>query len=136
MSEGKKFRTRANLRFSDFDLQGVLNSRQYVDLVAEARIEQMRDCYQYPMDLFIQRGHTFVLSQFQIEFIRPIPFGLNVEVETTVSSVDGPIANIDFSFLSSNGAKIHAKGSVKYALFDIKNLKTVSFTPEDKAAFL
>ncbi len=136
MSQEKKFRTRANLRFSDFDLQGVLNSRQYIDLVAEARIDQMRDCYKFPMDEFTNRGQTFILSQFTIEYVKPVVFGTAVEVETQITSIEGPIANIAFSFLSKNGEKLHAKGSVKYVLFDMKNQKTVAFTEEDKAAFI
>ena len=123
-------------RFSDFDLQGILNSRQYIDLVSEARIEQMRRHYQLPMEEYAHRSQSWVLSHFSIDFIKPIVFGVNFFVQTTVKSVEDDCAVVAFVFVDITKSKLFSQGEVHYHLIDLKTRKPVSIPEEEKNRYL
>src|SRR4051812_21920560 len=67
----KRFSTEFTPRFSDFDAQGILNSKQYLDFLTEARMDQMIRCYLVPMDTYHKRSQTWVFSTFSIKFYKP-----------------------------------------------------------------
>ena len=86
-------------RFSDFDLQGVLNSRQYLDLVGEARIEQMERYYKLPIEMYTKRKQSWVLSQLNIEYLKPIYFPTSFFISTKIESIDSRSGIGDFQLL-------------------------------------
>lgn len=131
----KTFQTEFHPRFSDFDLQGILSSRQYVELVGEARVQQLRDNYHYPIEKFIEKRQSFVLSDFTIKFISPIHYPESFFIETAVAEMEGPRSKVEFSFIGKDKS-VRAKGTVTYFLFDMKGRRPVDFTPEEKAIFL
>ncbi len=123
-----KFRTVVEPRFSDFDLQGILNSRQYLDLVGEARVDQMKRCYGTPMEDYVAKGQTFVVQSFQIDYDRPIHYGTRFNIETWVEEMKGPMALVCFKFINTEGTVTYAHGSGKYFLIDLRSKKPVEFS--------
>ena len=131
-----KYRTSIVPRFSDFDLQGILNSRQYLDLVGEARTDQMKRCYKVPLETFTNRGQTFVLRTFEIAYEKPIYYGTAFDIETWVDDVRGPMAEILFRFVSPGDDVIYANGSARYFLVDCESRKPVEFSEEIRRVYL
>lgn len=135
----KKFVTSFTPRFSDFDLQGILNSRQYVDLLVEARFEQMQRCYNYPIDHYLKRGQHWVVAKMQFLFISPIYPGREILVTTAVSKIEGAKATVEFSFettASDGRAKTHATGTTEYVLIDLATKKPVDIPENERAIYL
>ena len=137
-TELKRFATEFSPRFSDFDLQGILNSRQYVDILNEARFDQMKRCYNYPIEEYVKKGQHWVVSGLSFTFISPIYPGRPVLVHTQVVKIEGPKAYVEFSFETETkvGFKVHASGSAEYVLIDIKSKSPVDISAEEKAIFL
>jgi YbgC/YbaW family acyl-CoA thioester hydrolase len=135
-TQKKRFQTHTRPRFSDFDLQGVLNSRQYMDFVGEARFDQMGRCYGKPISEYTAQNLTFIVSEFHIKYLRPITFGMEFLVETEVVEIDGSKITIDFEFKSIDAKKTHASGQVFYHLFDIVGRRPTPVSDEDKQRFL
>ena len=129
--------TTFNPKFSDFDIQGVLNSKHYLDYLTEARIEQHETRYKIPMSKYLAKNQTFVVQDFHIKFNKPILFGHKFVVYTQVKDITGPIATMQFRFVSEdNEDRIYSEGTIQYSLFDFANKKSVSFSEEDKSVYL
>ncbi|MBI4404511.1 MAG: thioesterase family protein [Deltaproteobacteria bacterium] len=123
-------------RMTDYDLQGILNSKQYLDLVTEARIEQMTRYYKFPMEVYIEKKQSWILSRFAIEYRKPIPFPSQFFVHTKVKTIEGPKANVEFSFVSLDKSKTYASGEVDYYLFDMTSRKPVVVPENERKVFL
>lgn len=123
-------------RVTDFDIQGILNSKQYLDLVTEARIEQMARYYKLPMEIYVQRNQSWVISRFVIEYKKPIPFLVSFFIHTKVKSVEGPKAVVEFTFLSLDKGKTFAEGEVHYHLLDLSTRKSVPIPEHEREVYL
>ncbi|MBI4404175.1 MAG: thioesterase family protein [Deltaproteobacteria bacterium] len=123
-------------RINDFDLQGVLNSKQYMDLVAEARIEQMQRYYKVPIETYFKRNQTWILSRFLIHFARPIRFYSSFFIHTQVARIEGPKSVVKFDFVSLDKKTTHASGEVDYYLLDLSTWKPVSMPENERLVFL
>jgi thioesterase III len=123
-------------RFSDFDLQGVLNSRQYLDLVGEARIEQMERHYKLPIEMYTKRKQSWILSQFSIEYLKPIYYPTSFFISTKIETIDRARALVTFSFCSLDKSREYAKGMVVYHLFDMETRKPTSIPDAEKDIYL
>lgn len=135
----KKYVTEFTPRFSDFDLQGILNSRQYIDLLNEARFDQMNRCYKYPIEEYVKQGLHWVAASLSFNFMSPIYPGRKVLVFTQVVNIEGPKACVEFSFEtnSSDGSrKIHATGKAEYVLINIKTKSPVNITDKERELYL
>ena len=111
-------------RFRDFDVQGILNSSVYLEIVSEVRLEQMENYYKLPMAEYLRQGQTWVISNYEITFKRPIKYPSIFHVNTKVEEIIGSAAKITFKFLSDKSDEEYAFGSVVYNLFDLVNKKT------------
>ncbi len=131
-----KYRTEVDPRFSDFDLQGILNSRQYLDLIGEARVDQMRRCYHTPMEDYTARGQTFVLRSLAIEYEKPIYYGSKFSIETWIEEIKGPMAKVCFRFISPTDEVLYASGSGIYFLVDLNTKKPARFPENAVKAYL
>jgi len=52
----RRFASEFTPRFSDFDMQGIMSSRSYLDFLVEARIDQMARCYEIPLERYAERA--------------------------------------------------------------------------------
>jgi acyl-CoA thioester hydrolase/thioesterase-3 len=136
MSQRKRFATEFNARFSDFDMQGILNSSKYVDFLSEARIDQMRTGYKLPFDHYTKKNLTWFFSSVNLEFLKPIFFGNTFRVETEVVKIEGPMGWVEFCFTDLEGRKTHAKGTATYHLVDLATKRPVDVPTEDADIFL
>lgn len=75
-SDRMRFRTRARTRWSDEDMQGVLNNAVYLTLFEEARYDWCRE-----LGLLVGRHFSFVLLQSNVRFLLPGRGGVEVEIE-------------------------------------------------------
>lgn len=132
----KRFTSEFVPRFSDFDVQGILNSRTYVDLLVEARLDQMIHCYKLPMDHYAKKNQSWVFSSVTLNFVRPIFLGAKVTVETEVTSMEGSVAKVDFAFKCPTKGKIFADGSATYHLIDLVTKRPLDIPDSDREIFL
>jgi YbgC/YbaW family acyl-CoA thioester hydrolase len=132
----KRYQTLVKPRLSDFDFQGILNSQQYMNILGEARIEQMETFYGKPIEKYAALGQSFVLTNFEIQYMRPIYLGSKFLVETQVVKIDGPKSFVEYAFLSADAKKTHAKGTVAYVLIDLKTKQPLPHSEEDISIFL
>lgn len=132
----KRYHTDFMPRFSDFDLQGIVNSARYLDFLSEARIDQMVRCYRMPMDHYMKKNQTWVFSSVNLNYLKPIFFGKQIRVETEVIAIEGAMATVDFSFHDAESGKVHANGKATYHLIDLASKKPVPVPAEDVEVFL
>lgn len=123
-------------RFRDFDLQGILNSAVYLELVGEARAEQMARNFQLPVEKYTRLNQSWILSHFSIEYKQPIKYGSKFFIETKVESIDGPKARVQFAFHNTSKSKTHAQGIIDYHLYDLATRKTISIDEDEKTLYL
>ena len=132
----RRFTSELTPRFSDFDMQGIMSSRSYLDFLTEARIDQMGRCYELPIDTYTKRNQSWVFSAVSLSFISPVVFGMKVLVDTEVVAMEGATATVDFAFRHSTKDKIFAKGRATYHLIDLATKRPVDILEEDIEAFL
>jgi acyl-CoA thioester hydrolase/thioesterase-3 len=132
----RRFVSEFTPRFSDFDMQGIMNSRCYLDFLVEARIDQMARCYQVPLDHYEKQNQSWVFSAFTIAFINPVFFGAKILVETEVMRIVGSAATVDFAFRHATKEKIFARGCATYHLIDLGTKRPVDVPLRDVEVFL
>lgn len=113
-----------------------MNSRCYIDLLAEARIDQMTRCYKMPMDFYAKKNQSWVFSSVTLNFLSPVFFGMNVAVETEVTKMEGPVATVDFAFKNPVKERLFASGIATYHLIDLNTKRPLEIPEEDRQIFL
>src|SRR5690606_29418385 len=93
--------TTIQMRFNDFDVLGHLNNATYSTYIELARMHFFQDVL--GMDLTQITG---VVSNFNIDFRRPIKFGTPISLLTRAETDCGRIVNMTFLFAN---AKDHSK---------------------------
>lgn len=81
-SESLRFRARLRTRWSDADLQGVLNNAVYLTL-----FEEGRHAYFDALGLLEENAFPFLLLQTNVRFLRPGVGGVDVQVELATTSL-------------------------------------------------
>ena len=132
----RRFTSEFTPRFSDFDMQGIMSSRCYLDFLVEARIDQMVRCYEIPLDHYTAKSQTWVFSAVTLTFLRPVHYGTKILVETEVTSIDGAAATVDFAFRQAGRDKVVAQGSATYHLIDLATRRPVDVPAKEAAVFL
>jgi acyl-CoA thioester hydrolase/thioesterase-3 len=132
----RRFTSEFTPRFSDFDMQGIMSSRSYLDFLVEARIDQMSRCYEVPIDSYTKKNQTWVFSAITLSFISPVVFGTKLLVDTEVVAMEGASATVDVSFRHATKDKIFATGRATYHLVDLGTKRPVEIPKEDVDVFL
>jgi acyl-CoA thioester hydrolase/thioesterase-3 len=132
----RRFASEFTPRFSDFDMQGIMSSRCYLDFLVEARIDQMVRCYEIPLARYAEKNQTWVFSAVTLSFVSPIFFGTKIRVETEVTAIEGAAATVDFSFRHAAKDKLFARGCAIYHLIDLGTKRPVDVPAKDADAFL
>ena len=81
-SETLRFRARLHTRWSDEDLQGVLNNAVYLTL-----LEEGRHAYSGALGLLEENVFPFLLLQTNVRFLRPGVGGVDVLVELATTAL-------------------------------------------------
>jgi len=132
----RRFTSEIMPRFSDFDMQGIMSSRCYLDFLVEARIDQMARCYELPFTHYAEKNQTWVFSGVNLNFVSPVLFGTKIVVETEVTKIEGAAATVDFVFRHAAKDKIFAKGFATYHLVDIATKRPVAVPAKEVDVFL
>jgi acyl-CoA thioester hydrolase/thioesterase-3 len=132
----RRFTSEFTPRFSDFDMQGIMSSRSYLDYLIEARIDQMQRCYELPIDKYTKKNQSWVFSAVSLSFISPVAFGTKLLVDTEVVAMEGATATVDFAFRHSTKDKIFATGRATYHLVDLATKRPVDIPRQDIDVFL
>jgi len=132
----RRFASELAPRFSDFDMQGIMSSRCYLDFLVEARIDQMVRCYEIPLDHYTARNQTWVFSAVTLSFLRPVVYGTKLVVETEVTSIAGAAAVVEFVFRQAGKDKVFAQGSATYHLIDLATRRPVDVPAREVDVFL
>lgn len=132
----KKFSSEFKPRYSDFDVQGILNSKNYIDLLAEARVDQMTRCYGVSMNYYQELGLTWVLSKIALEFQKPLFVGDSLVIQTEVTAIITSYAEVAFEAIRKSDKKLCAIGKAVYCLVELKTKKPVNISSQDSDIFL
>lgn len=121
------FETEITIRPDDIDMNNHLHSAKYQDYLFMARYQQMKNNYNVSMEFFIEQGYSWVVSEFAIQYKRPITFHEGtVKVKTQVKEIKGANVVVNFWILKAENDKIAAQGSTTYTMISIKTARATS----------
>lgn len=106
--------TTIQMRFNDFDVLGHLNNATYSTYIELARMHFFQDVL--GMDLTQITG---VVSNFNIDFRRPVKFGTPISLLTRAETDCGRIVNMTFLFANARDhSKVYAQATQRMVAVD------------------
>jgi YbgC/YbaW family acyl-CoA thioester hydrolase len=118
-----------DIRFSDLDFYGHVNSKHYVDFVSTARLVFLADKMKFPVEKVVDRGISFYMTKSAINYRRPIVGLQKVTVSSHVAEVrDNKILVIPFSISSLDQKNIFADGVLEFAIVDVNTKRSTALT--------
>lgn len=72
------------VRFNDCDPMGHLNNARYIDYFLNAREDHLRDAYQLTLPEFAKRGVAWVVTNHEIQYVRPVFYNEKVCIASQV----------------------------------------------------
>ena len=107
---------------SEFTLQENYGSHhgdqyaKYIDLVTFVRAQQLKECYNLPVEEFEERGYTLIISTAHINFIRDPEKGEALNIKTQIDNFSGGTCNVNFWIYKKRNGKLVADGYLTYTL--------------------
>ncbi|MCC6782921.1 MAG: acyl-CoA thioesterase [Planctomycetes bacterium] len=92
------FRTEVTLRWSDGDLQGVVNNAVFLSVFEEARLAYFR-----ALDAMRGESFPFLLGSTALRFVRPGRAGSRVGVTARVTRLGGASFDMEYRVESTSG---------------------------------
>jgi len=124
------FETEITVRPDDIDMNNHVHYSRYLDYILMARYDQMKRDYKVSMEEFVEQGHSWVASQVNIIYKRPILLKDRVTVRTQLRSFQGAMAMVNFWIVKSDGGKVAAQGEVSYTMVSIKSGRPIRIPGE------
>jgi acyl-CoA thioester hydrolase/thioesterase-3 len=129
------FETEITIRPDDIDMNNHVHNSRYLDYLMMARYDQMKKDYKVPMEVFIERGYSWVVSELSIQFKRPILLNEGtVKVRTQLTEIRSASALVNFWILKTGSDKIAAQGQATYTMVSIQTGRPVKL-PEDIVSY-
>jgi len=97
------FKTPIQLRYSDFDMLGHLNSAQYVTLIELGRLQYFQKIDWNLKDI------SNVVASFKIDYLQQVVPHNEVEVHVRVASLGNKSFKMEYLMASPDGTIIYAK---------------------------
>lgn len=113
------FETEIIVRPDDIDMNNHVHNSKYLDYLLMARYDQMRKDYKVPMEVFVERGYSWVASTTHIDFKREIKLGDKILVRTQVNSFEGAQVKVNFWIMKVETNKVAAEGWSVYTLVSV-----------------
>lgn len=129
-----KFRSEIKVRPDDVDVNNHVHFTKYLDYVLAARYDQMENNYKFPMDDFLKRKLTWVVSKTTIEYKRSLMMGDTALVETGMESFGGANCTVDFTIFNKKTMKIVATGKFFYTMVSSETGRPVRL-PDDVISY-
>lgn len=113
------------VRFSDLDMYGHVNSKNYLDMVNTARTLFLERELKMSLAEITARGYGFFMTKSTINFKRPIAGFQNVLVTSFAREIHGGRSfTVPFSISTLDGAKTFSDGELEFRMIDMKTLRT------------
>ncbi len=125
------FETKIIVRPDDIDMNNHVHYSRYLDYILMARYDQMKKDYKVAMEEFVDRGFSWVASEVNIQYKRPIFLADGtISVRTQLEEFNGARVMINFWIVKGENEKIAAQGQVNYTMITVKNGKPTR-VPDD-----
>lgn len=116
------FETEVTVRPDDIDMNNHVHYSRYLDYILMARYDQMQKDYKVAMDEFVKRGFSWVASEVNIQYKRPILLGDGtVRVRTQLEEFHGAKVLINFWIVKGERDKVAAQGTVSFTMVSIQS---------------
>lgn len=116
------FETEVIVRPDDIDMNNHVHYSRYLDYILMARYDQMKKDYKVAMEEFVERGFSWVASEVNIQYKRPILLQDSaVLVRTQLEEFNGARVVINFWIVKGENEKIAARGQINYTMISVKN---------------
>ena len=116
-----------DIRFSDLDSYGHVNSKHYVDFVSTARIVFMEKTLKTTIEDAAKKGIGFYLTKSTINYLRPITGLVRVRCRSHVHEIrDGKVLVIPFELLTEDGKRKYSDGTLEFTIVDMNTKRTTS----------
>lgn len=126
--EGFKFKHSLQLRYSDFDMLGHLNSATYATLLELGRIE-------YYLNInWNLKEISNVVASFKIDYLNEIKPGREVDVWVKISKLGNKSFKMEYLLASSNETTIYAKAETTQVCIQRKDNSSTPIPTEIKQA--
>ncbi len=125
------FETEIAVRPDDIDMNNHVHYSKYLDYILMARYDQMNKDYKVAMEAFVERGFSWVASEVNIQYKRPILLqDKTVKARTQLEEFHGAKVVINFWIVKGENDKVAAKGQVSFTMISLKNGRPTRI-PED-----
>ena len=125
------FETEITIRPDDIDMNNHVHNSKYLDYLLMARYDQMKKDYKVSMEVFVERGYYWVVSELNIKYKRPIFLhDGTVKVRTQVKEFHGASVLVNYWILKPENDKIAAHGEASYTMLSIQTSRPTRI-PED-----
>ncbi len=116
------FETEITVRPDDIDMNNHVHYSRYLDYILMARYDQMKKDYKVAMEEFVGRDFSWVASEVNIQYKRPILLedGI-IKVRTQLEEFHGARVMINFWIVKGEREKVAAQGLATYTMITVKN---------------
>ncbi|AGF77511.1 putative thioesterase [Desulfocapsa sulfexigens DSM 10523] len=128
------FETDITVRPDDIDMNNHVHYSRYLDYILMARYDQMKKDYKVAMEEFVARGFSWVATEVNIQYKRPILLQDGVvKVRTQLEEFHGARVMINFWIVKGEREKVAAQGNVSFTMITVKSGRPTR-VPDDIAA--
>ncbi|MBU0960415.1 MAG: acyl-CoA thioesterase [Proteobacteria bacterium] len=124
------FETEITVRPDDIDMNNHVHYSRYLDYLLMARYDQMKKDYKVSMEEFVERGYSWVASDVNIQYKRPILLQDSITVRTQVKNFHGAQVVVSFWIVKGEREKVAAQGEVGYTMVSVKSGRPVRIPDE------
>ena len=125
-----KFETEIRILPRDIDVNGHVHHTVYLDFLLAARYDQMARCYGMSMEEFLERGYTWFVRQYEIEYKAGLELGDTAVVRTWVEEVGRMSVDVGFEIESKATGRLAAKGIARYVMMGVETGRPVRITQD------
>lgn len=119
-----------DVRFSDLDLYGHVNSKNYIDFVSTSRLIYLAKTFGVSMEQLAEKGFGFYLTKSTVNYKRPITGLQRVRTKSFVEEIrDEKIFNVKFEMMTEDESRVFADGYLEFTVVDLHS-KRASPAPD------
>jgi YbgC/YbaW family acyl-CoA thioester hydrolase len=111
------------IRFNDCDPFGHLNNARYIDYLLNAREDHLKEYYQIDLLQFVAKGFAWVVSNHEIQYIRPANYNERVAIQSEMIEVGESHLLVEMLMLDEKAENLKAILWTKFTCINIKTGK-------------
>jgi len=125
-----KFDTELTVRPSEIDYNRHVHQAAYLDYLLFARVDQMRRCYEMPIEEFFKRGLSWATKSISIVYHRSAFMGERLVIRTWVDEIYKTSVRVGFNIMKREKEELVAEGESVFVLINAKTGKPEAFTAD------